>query len=146
MMKTVLIVEDERLIRKELRIMARAERVPIGNIIECASGEEALEIIKKQKIDVMMTDINMDGMSRIELVKSMQELPHKPLTFAVSGLRRVYVRRRNDALQVRGYILKPVEQGKITEFLKKFEAEIEAGEAEEMESRKMQILQLRYYL
>lgn len=146
MMKTVLIVEDERLIRKELRIMAERSEVPIGNIIECASGEEALEIIKKQKIDVMMTDINMDGMSGIELVKSMQELPHKPLTFAVSGYDEFTYAVEMMHYGVRGYILKPVEQEKITEFLKKFEAEIEAGEAEEMESRKMQILQLRYYL
>lgn len=145
-MKNLLIVEDERLIRKELRIMAERSKVPIESIIECASGEEAFEVLKSQEIDAMMTDINMDGMSGIELVKKMQDLPHKPLTFAVSGYDEFTYAVEMMHYGVRGYILKPVEQEKITEFLQKFETEIQAGEAAEKENRKLWVLQLKYYL
>jgi len=145
-MKTLLIVEDERLIRKELRIMAERSKVPIESIIECASGEDAFEVLKNREIDAMMTDINMDGMSGIELVKKMQDLPHKPLTFAVSGYDEFTYAVEMMHYGVRGYILKPVEQEKITEFLQKFETEIQASETAEKENRKLWILQLKYYL
>ncbi len=145
-MKTLLIVEDERLIRRELRIMSERSGVPIGKIIECSSGEEAFEVLRNQNIDVMMTDINMDGMSGIELVKKMQELPHQPLTFAVSGYDEFTYAVEMMHYGVRGYILKPVEQEKISEFLRKFEAEIESEKAAENENRENRIQRLKYFL
>ena len=84
-MKTVLIVEDEKLIRQGIKTMVQRSGVPVEVIMECNNGQMALEILKEQKIDVMFTDIRMPKMDGIELVKAMQELEHVPLTVAVSG-------------------------------------------------------------
>ena len=51
-MKTVLIVEDEKLIRQGLRKMIQRSGVPVEVIMECNNGETALEILKEQSIDV----------------------------------------------------------------------------------------------
>ena len=67
-MKTVLIVEDEKLIRQGLRKMIQRSGVPVEVIMECNNGETALEILKEQSIDVMFTDIRMPKMDGIELV------------------------------------------------------------------------------
>ena len=72
-MKTVLIVEDEKLIRQGLRKMIQRSGVPVEVIMECNNGETALEILKEQPIDVMFTDIRMPKMDGIELVERMQE-------------------------------------------------------------------------
>lgn len=48
-MKTLLIVEDEKLIRQGVKNMIQRSGVPIEVIIECNNGEAALEILKEQK-------------------------------------------------------------------------------------------------
>ena len=85
-MKTVLIVEDEKLIRQGLRKMIQRSGVPVEVIMECNNGETALEILKEQSIDVMFTDIRMPKMDGIELVERMQECEHIPLTVARSAV------------------------------------------------------------
>ncbi|MBO5284040.1 MAG: response regulator, partial [Lachnospiraceae bacterium] len=52
-MHTLLIVEDEKLIRQGLKVMVQRSGVPVENILECGNGEMALEILKRQKVDVM---------------------------------------------------------------------------------------------
>ena len=54
-MKTVLIVEDEKMIRQGIKTMIMRSGVPIETIMECNNGETALEILKEQEIDVMFT-------------------------------------------------------------------------------------------
>lgn len=46
-MKTVLIVEDEKLIRQGLRKMIQRSGVPVEVIMECNNGETALEIVHR---------------------------------------------------------------------------------------------------
>ena len=82
-MKTVLIVEDEKMIRQGIKTMIMRSGVPIETIMECNNGETALEILKEQEIDVMFTDIRMPKMDGIELVQKMQSLEHIPLTVAM---------------------------------------------------------------
>lgn len=85
-MKTVLIVEDEKLIRQGLRKMIQRSGVPVEVIMECNNGETALEILKEQSIDVMFTDIRMQKMDGIELVERMQNVNtyRSPLRSAVT--------------------------------------------------------------
>ena len=64
-MKTVLIVEDEKLIRQGLKTMIMRSGVPVETVIECSNGEMALEILREQEIEVMFTDIRMPKMDGI---------------------------------------------------------------------------------
>lgn len=45
------------------------------NSISCQSGAEALEIIKKNSVDGIITDYTMPGMNGLEFVKALRELP-----------------------------------------------------------------------
>ena len=85
-MKTVLIVEDEKLIRQGLRKMIQRSGVPVEVIMECNNGEMALEILKEQSIDVMFTDIRMPKMDGIELVEACRNVNtyRSPLRSAVT--------------------------------------------------------------
>ena len=44
-MKTVLIVEDEKIIRQGIRTMVQRSGVPVEIIMECSNGEMALDIL-----------------------------------------------------------------------------------------------------
>ena len=81
-MNTVLIVEDEKMIRKGIKAMVQRSGVPVDVIIECNNGLMALDILKNQNVDVMFTDIRMPKMDGIEL-KEVQKLKHKPIIIAI---------------------------------------------------------------
>ncbi|MEM5591379.1 response regulator [Niallia circulans] len=58
-MYRVLIIEDEKLIRKWLRYGFDYESVNCVVIGEASDGEEGIELINELKPDIVITDINM---------------------------------------------------------------------------------------
>ena len=145
-MKTVLIVEDEKMIRQGIKTMIMRSGVPIETIMECNNGETALEILKEQEIDVMFTDIRMPKMDGSELVQKMQSLEHIPLTVAISGYDDFAYAVEMLRNGVREYILKPIEREKITEILKKLNAEIESRKEKEENNQKIGYQQMRHLM
>lgn len=145
-MKTVLLVEDEKLIRQGLRTMIQRSGVPVEVIIECSNGEMALEVLKEQNVDVMFTDIRMPKMDGIELVKQMQNLPHIPLTVAVSGYDDFSYAVEMMRGGVREYILKPIEREKIKEILEKFEKELSEKQASDRNRKKFGYQQIKHMM
>jgi len=124
-MKTLLIVEDEKMIRQGIKTMVQRSGVPVEVILECNNGETALEVIKEHQIDVMFTDIRMPKMDGIELVKQMQSCEHIPLTVAISGYDDFTYAVEMLRNGVREYILKPIERDKIVGILQKLNDELE---------------------
>ena len=112
-MRKVLVVEDEKLIRQGISTMIKRCGVPVEEIIECANGIQAMEVLKETQIDVMLTDIRMPKMNGVELVQAMQELKDIPLTVAVSGYDDFSYAVEMMRHGVKEYILKPVERDKL---------------------------------
>lgn len=145
-MKTVLIVEDEKIIRQGIRTMIQRSGVPVEVVIECNNGEMALEILQEQKVDVMFTDIRMPKLNGIELLQKMQDLPDKPITVAISGYADFSYAVEMLRMGVREYILKPVERERIQEILQKLEEEIQARKENRQVSKKLGDRQLKYLM
>ncbi|WP_302668958.1 response regulator [Eubacterium sp. AF15-50] len=145
-MKTLLLVEDEKLIRQGVRSMIERSGVEIENIIECNNGEAALEILKNQEVDVMFTDIRMPKMDGITLVSKASEFKKKPLIAAVSGFDDFDYAVGMLRNGVQEYILKPVDRKKITETLVKFEDIYEAEQEKYMQERNVAFQQLKYMI
>lgn len=145
-MNTLLIVEDEKLIRQGIRAMVQRSGVPVENILECGNGEQALEILKMQKVDVMFTDIRMPKMDGIALVQAVQELPDKPLMVAVSGYDDFSYAVEMLRNGVREYLLKPVNREKVKDILEKLNGEIEAGQEKWKADLSLGCQQLKYVI
>lgn len=145
-MKTVLIVEDEKMIRQGIRTMVQRCGVPIEVIMECPNGEMALEMVKKQDIDVMFTDIRMPKMDGIQLVKEIQKLDKKPEIVAISGYDDFSYAVEMLRNGVREYILKPVERDKIAEIMTKLEAEFKEKEEVLQIDKMFGIAQIRHLI
>ena len=72
-MQTVMVVEDEKLIRQGIATMIKRTGVPVCEIIECANGLQAMEVLREKKVDVVFTDIrmpNMDGLTMLAALGS----------------------------------------------------------------------------
>jgi putative two-component system response regulator len=108
---TLLVVDDEEAIRNALRKFLVQQGYEVAT---AASGEEALEILQRQRITGMLLDVNMPGISGVELVPQIMEL--EP-TIAILMLTAV-----NDATSAalcmqRGafdYLIKPIDLGHLS--------------------------------
>jgi len=145
-MNTVLIVEDEKMIRQGIKIMVQRSGVPVNVIIECSNGQTALEILQNQEVDVMFTDIRMPKMDGIELVSEIQNLEHKPIVVAISGYDDFAYAVELMRLGVREYILKPVDRNKIKEVLEKLDREITYKKEKNAEFRNVFYQQLKFLM
>lgn len=116
-MKTLLIVEDEKMIRRGIATMAARSSVEIGEIIECRNGIEAMEILNSRQIDTVFTDIRMPKMDGIELVARIDLLEEKPDIIVISGYDDFNYAVEMLKHGVSDYILKPVKRDKIEEVL-----------------------------
>ena len=145
-MKTVLIVEDEKMIRQGIRAMIQRSGVPVEVVTECSNGEMAMDILRSQKVDVMFTDIRMPKMTGIELVQKIQELPEKPMVVAVSGYADFSYAVEMLRIGAREYLLKPIEREKLWDIMKKLEQELVESRKNCQTSKRLGHQQLKYLM
>lgn len=72
-MLKILIVDDEPLVRMGLKstlAKCATENIVVG---EAANGSKAIEILEREKVDVVFTDIKMPEMNGIELIRWIRE-------------------------------------------------------------------------
>ncbi len=67
--KNVMVVEDNEKNRKLMRVVLKAKGY---NVIEAASGEDALNILRNQKPDIILMDIQLPGIDGITLIKQIK--------------------------------------------------------------------------
>jgi DNA-binding LytR/AlgR family response regulator len=74
----VLIADDETPARSELRYILEM-LAPEATFYEAANGEEALELVEREPIDVAFLDIHMPGLDGLETAATIVEGPEPPL-------------------------------------------------------------------
>ncbi len=68
---TMLVVDDEESIRNALRKFLTQQGY---EVVTAAGGEEALAVLQRQKITGMLLDVNLPGITGVELVPQIMEL------------------------------------------------------------------------
>ena len=68
----ILVVDDSAAIRKILQRVLRQTGMAIRGIHEASDGQEALNLMKTQHVDVILTDINMPRMDGIQLLSALK--------------------------------------------------------------------------
>ena len=68
----ILVVDDSAAIRKILQRVLRQTGMAIRSIYEAGDGQEALEKLKSQKVDLILTDINMPKMDGLQLLSALK--------------------------------------------------------------------------
>lgn len=145
-MKTLLIVEDEKMIRQGIHAMILRSGVPIETIIECNNGEAAWEVLQENHIDVMFTDIRMPKMDGIELVRLTKTMKEPPLVVAISGFDDFSYAVEMLRNGVREYILKPVERDKISKILRELDDELNGRHKEAEQEKSFGKQQLQFLI
>jgi|SRR5581483_3919533 excisionase family DNA binding protein len=68
---TVLVVDDEEAIR-DLMVAALASKT--REVLTAGSGEEALEVVKRAEVDLVMLDLSMPGMNGVDTFREIHTL------------------------------------------------------------------------
>ena len=82
MRQAVLLVDDEKSVRTALKRTLRRSNY---DCYEAASGQQALEILKTQKINLVLSDQRMPGMSGTELLKIVKDKHPSIKRIMISG-------------------------------------------------------------
>ena len=133
-MYRVVLVEDEDLIRRGLKF--RMDWTGVGCVVagEAASGEEGLQVIREIRPDIVITDIMMQGMSGIEMLRvSMAEYAHSAII--LSGYAEFEHAREAIRLGVVEYLLKPVDFDELRACILRITSDATRTETEERKKR-----------
>jgi len=135
---TVLIVDDEPLICQGIRSLLTDSGLPIRNIVTSTSGHEALDHVRVEDVDLIITDIQMPGMSGIELMHQAKMIKPWVQTFVVSAHESFQFAQMAIRLGAKDYLIKPLDHGqfldRVRDVLLTAEKPREAGLDEEVEA------------
>lgn len=145
-MNTVLIAEDEKFIRRGIRVMIERSPVDVNEILEARDGAEALELLRTHTVDLLITDIRMPHMDGVELVHQLDALPHRPLVLVISGYGDFNYAVSMLRSGVQDYLLKPVERENFYATLQKLQDLLTQEEAGRRRDEQNYLHALRYLM
>lgn len=115
-MKKVLVVDDEVGIRESIkRILGRQG----FDVITASNGEDAFKIIRKQDIDLLITDIRMAGMDGVDLLKVCKSVSPTTEVIMITGYASVDTAVETMKLGAYDYITKPFKKAELLKAVNK---------------------------
>ncbi|MCJ8014748.1 response regulator [Paenibacillus sp. KQZ6P-2] len=123
-MYKLLIAEDVKLVRETLALSIDWERLGIELVGVAKNGEEALEWLKHDPPDLLLTDIGMPKRNGLELIEAFRACKPDIRCIILSGLNEFEFARQAIKLQVMEYIMKPIDPEEIEQVFSKITAEM----------------------
>ena len=122
----VLVVDDFATMRRIVKNLLKD--LGFKNIVEADDGKTALPILQEDKIDLLVTDWNMPGMTGIDLLKEVRadpKLVNLPVLMVTAEAKREQIILAAQA-GVNGYVIKPFTAATLKEKIDKIFERVEA--------------------
>ena len=119
MTKTILVLDDDEFMRQITGLVLNEAGY---EMIESCDGSDALDKLGKRKVNLIISDVNMQSMDGIAFVKAVRALPnHKvtPIIMLSVGFSNAL---RQEALEagVKAWMVKPFDKDKLLEMVTRF--------------------------
>ncbi len=105
-MFNVLIVEDDKNLRKLINITLTKEKY---TVYEATNGEEALDVIDKNYIDLIISDVMMPKMDGFELIKELRSSKYKIPILLITAKNSIEDKKEGFLLGADDYMVKPID-------------------------------------
>lgn len=132
-MYRVLVVDDEKIEREGIKFLLSREEGEF-EISEASNGRQALEILRNEEIDLLLTDIKMPHMDGLELAKKAKEEKEELQIVIFSGYNDFSFAQEAIRYGVKEYVLKPVDPDIFSETLEKVRSEIDKKKPQDQRS------------
>jgi DNA-binding NtrC family response regulator len=143
--KSILVVDDERSQREILEMILSGEGY---DVTTASSGEAAMKFVKDRHFDLVLTDLQMTGMSGLELLKELVAFDKSIMVILLTAHGTVDTAFESKELGAFAYLQKPYDREKLLETvsrslnkLSKLDTEI-VSVSEEMDKVKKLILKV----
>ncbi len=111
----ILVIEDEKLIRDRLAYIIELEGF---NTYTCESAEEGLSLMEEHRIDVIIADIGLPGMTGMTFTEKIKKTYGKVPVLVITGLSNQFTCDIAKSVGADGYITKPFRNTEIIEQLR----------------------------
>ena len=102
--KTVLVVDDDPINIKVTKLIM--EKEPYCEIVSATSGKEALELLDRISVDLILLDVEMSDMNGFETLARIRQKHNTPVVF-LTGNKDIHTIQEANKLGVDDYISKP---------------------------------------
>lgn len=128
-MYKILIVEDEELERTSLKIFLEENLSNVEIVGEAKSGYEAIEIIDKEEINLILVDINIPGIDGLEVIKYAREKLEPSVAIIVTTAYDDFeIAHTAIKLKVNDFLLKPIRKEVLIEAVQAYEEVLNTGD------------------
>jgi two-component system chemotaxis response regulator CheY len=107
----VLVVDDDTLMREVLKAILREDGFTV--VGEARDGQAALSLVTRLNPDVVCLDVNMPGMSGLEVLKAMRRAAPDTKVVMITGDASMTTVREAVSFGAAGYIIKPFKAGRV---------------------------------
>ena len=111
-----LVTDDSKLARLSL-IKSLKSQVGDAEIFQATNGFEAIEIMQKEKVDIVFLDLTMPEMNGYEALPKLLEINNKAKIVVVSADVQVLAKQRVIELGAQLHVQKPINVEKMQELL-----------------------------
>lgn len=126
-MRKILVVDDEPRVSIGIKNYLLASDLDVAHVETAQNGFEALDCLRMDAYDLVLTDIQMGMMNGIELMEAIYlEQPHIPIV-VISAHEKFEFAKKSLRLGARDYLIKPVELGELLRVVKRVLYEKEAS-------------------
>lgn len=124
-LKSLVIVDDEKIIRDGLRTVVDWEALGFAVVGSYCNGLEAFDAVRRSPVDVVLADIRMPKVDGLQLAERMQRNGISSRVVILSGHEKFEYARRAVDLNAVSYLLKPVKEDQIREVFTRIGREID---------------------
>ena len=118
-MYSILIVDDEPIIRRGIKTFIDFEKYKINDIYEAEDGNSAFKTFSDVLPDLVLLDINIPFKDGLTLAQEMKEIKYDVKIAIISGYDYFEYAQKALKIGVEDYILKPVSKSDINEIISK---------------------------
>ena len=116
-MMNLLIVDDEFFVAEGIANTLRYENLEIDEVFSAYSAQMAQEIMEKEEISILITDVEMPGPSGMDLLRWVKEKNFNIKTILLTGHKKFEYAYEAVELGVLSYLVKPVNKEKLKSIL-----------------------------
>lgn len=137
-MYKILFVDDEVNVLEYLPLAIRWEELGITRIFTASDSERALGIVKREKPDIALVDVEMPGKNGLEFCREAQAVNPQMVLVILSAFDRFDYAKTAISIGVNDYLLKPVDEKELYTLMKKIVHNFDAARKSNMERKTRQ--------